>query len=284
MDADCGHRLLHSGRTPQPVLKFNTMFCMTGRYRDRNSTADRALDILALFSDDRLVLGGQEVAEQLGVARSTAYRYLQSLAASGFVEEARPAGYRLGPQVFELARLARKGLGLSEVARPVMEELCASVGETVLLTRRAGSAVICLEREESDHPVRLSYERGHVLPINAGAAALALLAWLPEAEIDDLATHSGLPRFTGATVTEPLALRERLAAIRAAGVAVTRGELDPDVLGVAAPVRNERAEVIAAVSIAALSHRVPDERLPGITEAVCDAAERISRNLIVVTA
>ncbi|NRQ32183.1 IclR family transcriptional regulator [Nonomuraea sp. NN258] len=249
---------------------------MTGQYRGRNSTADRALDILALFGDDRLVLGGQEVAEQLGVARSTAYRYLQSLAGSGFVEEARPAGYRLGPRVFELARLARKGLGLSEVARPVMRELLARVGETVLLTRRAGSAVICLEREESDHPVRLSYERGHVLPINAGAAALVLLAWVPEEEVAELVTAGGLPRFTGATVTEPGALQRRLAAIRSEELAVTRGELDPDVLGVAAPIRDEHGEVVAAVSVAALSHRVPDDRVPEVAAAVREAAGRIS--------
>ncbi|WP_026314231.1 IclR family transcriptional regulator [Actinomadura flavalba] len=259
---------------------------MTGQrasgYRERNSTADRALDILLLFDDGRLVVGGQEVADQLGVARSTAYRYLQSLVASGFIEEQRPAGYRLGPRVFELARLARKGVGLSEIARPVMRDLVETVGEAALLTRRAGATVVCLEREETDHPVRLSYERGHVLPINAGAAALVLLAWAPEKEVADVIEQSGLPRFTGATVTDADVLRERLAEIRASGVAVTRGELDADVLGVAAPIRDERGDVVAAVSIAALSHRVPEERVPEVAAAVRAAAATITERLAVV--
>lgn len=251
-------------------------------YRERNSTADRALDILLLFDDSRLVLGGQEVADQLGVARSTAYRYLQSLTSSGFIEEQQPAGYRLGPRVFELARLARKGVGLSEIARPVMRELVETVGEAALLTRRAGATVVCLEREETDHPVRLSYERGHVLPINAGAAALVLLAWASDKEITEVIEQSGLPRFTGATVTDADVLRERLAEIKASGVAVTRGELDADVLGVAAPIRDENGDVVAAVSIAALSHRVPEDRVPEVASAVEAAAAAITERLAVV--
>ncbi|MEU8798561.1 IclR family transcriptional regulator [Spirillospora sp. NPDC048819] len=254
----------------------------SGTYRDRNSTADRALDILALFGDDRLVIGGQEVADQLGVARSTAYRYLQSLASSGFIEEQRPSGYRLGPRVFELARLARKGIGLSEIARPIMRELVGEVGETVLLTRRTGTAVVCLERESTDSPVRLSYERGHVLPVNAGASALVLLAWASENEVRAVIEASGLPRLTGATVTDADALLARLAEIRSLGYAVSRGELDPDVVGIAAPIRDEERAVTAAVSVAALSHRIPDERIPEVAATVGDAARRISERLAMV--
>lgn len=255
-----------------------------GGYRERNSTADRALDILLLFEDARLTVGGQEVADHLGVARSTAYRYLQSLVSSGLIEEHRPAGYRLGPRVFELARLARKGLGLSEIARPVMRELADRVGEAVLLTRRTGATVVCLEREETDRPVRLSYERGHVLPVNAGASAMVLLAWAPDAEIDEIVRHSGLPKFTGATITDAGVLRERLAAIRERGTAVSRGELDADVLGVAAPIRNADGEVVAAVSVAALSHRVPDGRVPWVVAAVEQAGTEITDKLGIIDA
>ena len=92
------------------------------RYRERNSTADRALDILLLFTAEKPVWAGTEIATQLGVARSTGYRYLQSLVSTGFIEEA-AAGFRLGPRIFELARLARAGIGLSEVSLPSMRRL-----------------------------------------------------------------------------------------------------------------------------------------------------------------
>lgn len=247
-------------------------------YRDRNSTADRALDVLQLFSDERLVWSGAEISEQLGVARSTGYRYLQSLVASGFIEEG-GGGFRLGPRVFELARLARRGIGLSEVARPVMRDLAVEVSESVLLTRRSGNAVVCLELEETSHPIRLSYERGQVLPLNAGAAAEVLLALLPDDEVRALLGPGPLQRFTARTITDPDTFVARLAEIRVNGVAVSRGELDEDVLGIAAPITGADGAVRAAISIAALSSRVPASRVRTVGKAVRAAADAVSVEL-----
>ncbi|MFJ6730131.1 IclR family transcriptional regulator [Streptomyces sp. NPDC091281] len=244
-------------------------------YRGRNSTADRALDILLMFTDDRLDLSATEVAARLDVARSTAYRYLQSLTANGFLEESAGSGFRLGPRVIDLARLARKGVGLSDLARPVMRELVERTGTPALLTRRSGGAVVCLEREEAGTALRLSYERGQVLAVNAGAAALALTAWAPAAELDELLAGP-LPRYTDATHTDPDELRARLAEIREQGHAIGRGELDPDVLGVGAPVTDDHGAVVAALSIAALSHRVPDREVPRYVKAVREAAAELS--------
>ncbi|WP_435824722.1 IclR family transcriptional regulator [Nocardia beijingensis] len=247
-------------------------------YRERNSTADRALDILLLFSADKPVWTGTEIAAGLGVARSTGYRYLQSLSSNGFIEET-PGGFRLGPRIFQLARLARAGLGLSEAALPVMRALAAQVDETVLLTRRSGRSVVCLDLVEAQHTVRLSYERGQVLPINAGAAAEVLLAWADPDEVTSVLEQAPLERFTAKTLTDPAALRARLSRIRKAGIAVSQGELDPHILGVAAPVRNAAGSVCAAVSVAALAARVPRTQLREVESAVKDAAAAISRQL-----
>jgi len=228
-----------------------------------------------MFDDRRLVLSATEVAAHLGVARSTAYRYLQSLTGNGFLEEQEGSGFRLGPRVVALARLARKSVGLSELARPVMRRLVERTGMPALLTRRTGSTVVCLEREDAGTSLRLSYERGEVLAINAGASALALLAWAPAEELDALLAGP-LPRYTRATHADPIALRARLAEIRRQGYAVGNGELDPDVLGIGAPVRSENGDVVGALSVAAFSHRVPEEKVPHYIAAVCQAAEELS--------
>ncbi|MFF3504955.1 IclR family transcriptional regulator [Streptomyces sp. NPDC003247] len=251
----------------------------SGHYRERNSTADRALDILNLFSDGRLSLSGQDVAKELGTARSTAYRYVQSLTAGGFLEEDPRGGFRLGPRILELSRLARRAYGLSEVALPVMDDLRDRTGETVLLTRRVGGNAICLERSEADHPARISYERGSVLPINAGASALVLLAWLPTEEAEKLLSREPLTRFTPNTPTDVKELSARLDRIREEGHCVSRGELDDNILGIAAPLRDAHGSVTAAISIAALERRVPAERLPDVLDMVRDAARRISETL-----
>ncbi|MFF7986888.1 IclR family transcriptional regulator [Streptomyces sp. NPDC007901] len=251
-------------------------------YRDRNSTADRALDILTMFDDVNLVVSGSAVAERLGVARSTAYRYLQSLVAGRFLEEAPGGGFRLGLRVLEIARLARRSYGLSEIAMAPMEALAEETHETVLLTRRTGDLVVCVDRAESTRAVRISYERGSALPINAGASALVLLAWSPDDEARHLLEATALRRFTSATLTDVDALMERLGRIRRLGYSITRGELDPDVVGIAAPIRDENKQVVAAVSVAALASRVYPEAEAEIAQKVLATAGEISERMVVV--
>ncbi|HEY8983805.1 MAG TPA: IclR family transcriptional regulator [Streptomyces sp.] len=254
-------------------------------YRERNSTADRALDILTLFDDTRLVVSGTAVAEHLGVARSTAYRYLQSLVAGRFLEEAPGGGFRLGLRVLEIARLARRSYGLSEVALPSMETLAEEVRETVLLTRRTADLVVCVDRAEcGSRAVRISYERGSTLPLNAGASALVLLAWSPADEARRLLEETDLRRFTPATLVDVDALMERLGRIRRLGYSVTRGELDPDVVGIAAPILDQHGTVAAAVSVAALASRVYPEAEAELARKVQATADAISERLALTAA
>ncbi len=251
-------------------------------YRERNSTADRALDILGMFSDQVSVISAADVAAHLGVARSTGYRYVQSLVTNRYLEEAPAGGFQLGLRVLELARLARRTHGLSEIAAPVLSELAASVHETVLLTRRVGEVVVCLDRAESDvHPVRISYERGATLPVNAGASALVLLAWADPREVQTVLHSARLQKFTPTTITDVNALTVRLEQIRSDGYSVTRSELDDDVLGIAAPIRDGRDRVIAAISVAAVASRVTSQLEARILEAVRDAARRITEQAAV---
>jgi DNA-binding IclR family transcriptional regulator len=252
-------------------------------YRERNSTADRALDILGMFSDDRPVLSGATVAADLGVAKSTAYRYLQSLVASRFLEEAPGGGFRLGLRVLELARLARRTYGLSDVALPTMEKLAAAVHETVLLTRRVGDLVVCVERAESQtHRVRISYERGSTLPINAGASALVLLAWIPPAEAETVLRANPLRRFTPATLTDVDKLLLRLKQIRNDGYSISSSEVDNGVLGVAAPIFDDTGAVVAGVSVAAVSSRTSEEAKASIIREVLAAGAEITERVRVV--
>ncbi|VXC43508.1 IclR family transcriptional regulator [Arthrobacter sp. 9V] len=249
-------------------------------YKDGNSTADRALTILGLFSDARATISATEVASELGVTRSTAYRYLQTLVGSAFLQEGPKSGFRLGPRILELARIARRGNGLSDLALPKMEALAIQFQQTVLLTGRSGPAVICLECEEwSGQYVRFSYERGSRLSINAGAAALTLLAWLPEEEVRALLSREPLQRYSPHTLTDIDSIVDRLAQIRRDGHSITRGEVDAEAMGIAAPVFGPGGDVVAALSFVLLQSRLPEEQLPRMTEALKFQAAELTRSL-----
>lgn len=249
-------------------------------YRERNSTADRALALLQMFHDGRLAISANEVAESMGVARSTAYRYLQTLVQAQFLFEDGRGGFRLGMKVLQLARLARKSFGLGEVGLPVMRALAGEFNQTVLLTKQVGSMVVCLEREESPSQyVRLSYERGTLLSLNAGASALVLLAWLPEAEVRRLLASVELPRFTDATLTDPSQIVARLTAIREAGFGISSGEVDESAMGIAAPIFGSDGRVVAALSVVLIRSMVDDDEVERILEGVTAAASRLSQDI-----
>lgn len=255
-----------------------TFMAQGSGYRERNSTADRALSILQMFDDTRSEVSAVEVAEQLGVARSTAYRYLQTLVQSQFLSDTGRGAFRLGLRILELARIARASFGLVDLAVPRMKELAERHHQTVLLTKQMGPAVICLEREESrSQYIRLSYERGTVLSLNAGASALVLFAWLPEPVVRELIATTPLRKFSHKTLTDVDSVIERLSQIRSDGFAVTDGEVDPSAMGIAAPIFDAHGSVAAALSVVLIRSLAPPAEIEQIVNSVTAAAHEISQ-------
>jgi len=233
------------------------------------------MDVLKMFTESRTVLSAADVAQELGTSRSTTYRYLQSLRSYGFLEEDEHGGFRLGPTIFDLARIARKGLGLSEISVPLMQDLARRLDEAVVLTRRVGSQVVTIEREESSSPIRLSYERGHLFPVHAGASARILLAFAPESEFEQILSTTRLDRFTDRTITDPDELRKSLKTVREKGYAISRGEVDEGVLAVAAPILNKNGGAVAGLTAVTLEARMSRDKLPVVIKAVQECAADI---------
>lgn len=248
-----------------------------GGYRDGNSTADRALTILLMFSDDRRQISAYDIADHLNVSRSTAYRYAQTLVNSEFLTEDPGSGFLLGPKIMELARIARRSYGLSDIALPIMRSLAAEFRDTVLLTRRVGPAILCTEREEwPGQYIRLSYERGSRLPLNAGASAYILLAWMPEDLVRTLLAAEDLRKYTPNSLTDPDAIIGRLQQIRADGYCIARGEVDPDVIGIAAPIFDAGGDVCAGLSMVTLASRLTDSDIDATQQRLVEAAHQIT--------
>ncbi|WP_406486158.1 IclR family transcriptional regulator [Streptomyces phaeochromogenes] len=174
---------------------------------------------------------------------------------------------------------------VSEVTPTSLQKLAEEVQETVLLTRRTGDLVVCVDCAESEtRMVRISYERGSALPLNTGAAALILLAWSAEDEARRLLEAAELRRFTPATLADVDALVGRLGRIRRLGYSITRGELDPDVVGISAPIRNQDGQVVAAVSVAALASRLYPEPEAEVVQKMLVMAGEISERLALAAA
>jgi DNA-binding IclR family transcriptional regulator len=241
------------------------------------NTLEKYVKILSLFSEVAPVLSVPEIASQLNLPISTAYRHVSALKQQGLIDDAgAPGTYRLGTKILELARsVLRKSL--QEIARPAMTRLTEKTGETVILSGLHREQGICLERVEGHHALRVSYERGAIFPLHAGASGKALAAFLPAERLEEIIAQAPLERFSETTITNPDTLRDELAEIRKRGIAYSDGEVLPETYGVAAPILTSSGSVVAVLSISAPSHRMQGKNRNAVAKLVAAAAREISK-------
>lgn len=223
--------------------------------------------------------GVTEIADEVGLPKSTVSRILATLQGEGAVVQDEAGGdYGLGPALVVLAAAADPGENLVVAATPHVEHLMKATGETAGLGVRDGSHVLYVAEASSDTDVTMRDWTGLWAPLHAVPSGLAILAHLADAELDSLLTGP-LEQLTAATVTDPALIRNRLAEIRDEGVVWVRGEFRPDIVSVAAPVWADGA-VVAAIHVHGPSYRFPE---PGtendIADLVIDGATRLSHLL-----
>jgi IclR family transcriptional regulator, acetate operon repressor len=232
--------------------------------------AERVLDILDVLqgASDGVTLGGLAWAARL--PKSSAFRYLATLEARGYV--VRDGGgdtYRLG-LAFQPLRPRDLAL-LAAAARPHLEELCDRFGETINLGVLDGTRVAYLDVVESPRAVRFAARRGGRDPVHSSALGKAIAANLGDAEVRRILAVEGMPARTARTITDPEQFLQELATVRARGHATDNGE-------------NEEGGSCVGVDLAgcrlpaALSLSAPSARLePGQVQEVAAALRRAAR-------
>ena len=191
------------------------------------------LAVLDLFGPDRPVWKADEVASVSGCSVATAYRYLGELCRAGLL--GRVAGdYSLGARVIELDYVVRASDPLRRAALPVMQELRDRTGCDVLLADMIGDRILASHHERGTDPTTVGFGRGRPMPLFQGAGSKAILAALPPARLRRLFTA----REDEAAIMggDWRSFRDAVAAVRRAGHAVSLGELEPQNVGVGAPV------------------------------------------------
>jgi DNA-binding IclR family transcriptional regulator len=215
---------------------------------------DRALTLLGAFADGTPRLTLTDLARRTGLWPSTLLRLAASLERGGMLARGADGLFRLGPATFRLGMLYRAGFDLAEQVRPALARLAGRTAETAVFYVREGDARLCLFRQESDRPVRHAMREGALLPLDRGAGGHVLAAFTGPAE-------------------------GRLAAVRAAGFALSLGERDPDTAAMAAPVFGDGGGFVGALSVSGPIGRFGAARLPALEAALREEAGALSRAL-----
>ncbi|MFF1477658.1 IclR family transcriptional regulator [Streptomyces sp. NPDC058301] len=239
-----------------------------------SQTVDRALSILPLLAQGPADLG--QVAERLGVHKSTALRLLRTLHEHGLVYRQEDQRYRLGARLFALAQEAVENLDVREIAHPHLVALNERIGHTVHLAVYEDGEVLYIDKVESRYPVRMYSRIGKPVAITVAAVAKLLLADLPDAERRAVADKLDYPAYTSRSTPNAAAFLKELAAVREQGWASDLGGHEESINCVAAPVRGTDGRVVAAMSVSAPNVVVTAEELLALLPLVRRTADAIS--------
>lgn len=237
-------------------------------------SVDRAITILEILTRAGEA-GVTEVAAELGVHKSTAFRLIGTMEARGIVEQADMRGkYRLGLGLVRMAGSTAARVDIVQVARPLCKQLAAETGETVNIAVLVESSALYLDQIAGASSLQPHNWVGQRRPLHATSSGKALVAHLERREIDEL-----IPRMeahTPRTVTRRTTLHRHLAEVRERGWAVTVDELEEGITALAAPIRDAHGDVAASVSISGSSLRLGEETREGNVDLLLTAAREIS--------
>jgi DNA-binding IclR family transcriptional regulator len=239
-----------------------------------SQTVARALSILPLLAEGPANL--EQVANQLGVHKSTALRLLRTLHEHGMVQRRPDQRYRLGARLFALAQQAVENLDVRETAHPHLVALNEETGHTVHLAVHEEDEVLYIDKVESRYPVRMYSRIGKPVAITVAAVAKLLLADLPEPQRRLVAQRLDYPRYTPRSITNSHDFLVELAKVREQGWATDLGGHEESINCVAAPVRGPDGRAVAAMSVSAPSVVVSAGELLDLLPLVRRTAEAVS--------
>ncbi|MEU3954801.1 IclR family transcriptional regulator [Streptomyces achromogenes] len=241
-------------------------------------SVDRAVSVLESLARHGEA-GVTEIAEELGVHKSTAFRLLGVLENRGLVAQAKGRGkYCLGAGVLRLAGAAAVRLDISQEGVPVCREVADELGETVNIAVLDDDAAVNIMQARGTAAVTAQNWLGRRTPLHATSSGKVLLAHLPPTLREGLLARP-LTRFTDRTVTGAAVLRAELEAVVRQGYGVTVEELELGLAAVAAPVRAHDGEVIAAISVSGPVYRLDADRLPEVARRTAAAGAELSRRM-----
>jgi len=237
-----------------------------------------ACRLLRHLADQREPMNVTQLAQALKVPRTTCLRIVHTLQSEGFLRE-QGAGYVLGGGMIPLGLKALQDLDLYNQAIPVLAALTDRTGETTHLAVWNEGRAMILNVCDSPHPLRAASRPGTRAFANASATGKVLLAFNYIDRIDEVVPPEERARCTAHSILDTETLKVELRRVQALGYALDDEEYNEGVRCIAAPVRNARGEVCAALGLTAATLRFPEEKIPSFAHEVIGAANTLSAQL-----
>lgn len=204
--------------------------------------------------------GVTEISNVLGVSKGTVYNHLATLVDDDYVVKDDDDQYHLGLRFADVSHNAMSRVPILDLAREEVDKLAEKSGEMALFTVEEHGMGVCMYVAYGDEAVKTPVYVGHRDYLHHTAVGKAILAHLPAERVDEIVERRGLPEVTEHTITDREELEIQLEEARKRGIAFNHQETIPGLVGVGAPIRSQRGEVMGALSIIGPSSRIDDDR------------------------
>lgn len=240
----------------------------------------RAMSILDILGKYERELGITEIGEELCLHKSTVYRLISTLEKRGYIKQnLRTGKYFLGLHLMELGMAVLNQLDLRRVASPYLNELREKTDEVVHLGILDQDQIVYIDKIDIERPLTMGSKIGGRSPGYCTGLGKVLLANLPQDKLEKMFMDTKLYRFTPNTITDYNLLLEHFARIREQGYAIDDEEHELGIRCLAAPIKDYRGEVIAAISVSGPTLRMTREKVDLIGPIITAMGEKISKSL-----
>lgn len=210
----------------------------------------KAIHVLSCFTPDTPELSLADISKRLKLPKSTVLNLLRTLEYFGYIIRTAPSmNYRLGYAIMQLNYCTQMSMPVLRFTLPFLEDLQLKTGKTIYLTTHINGRVLYLDVFHQNRRMYSYSISGKTLPMHCTGCGKAMLAFLPENELEYILNTEGLPAFTPNTITDRNALYRELEEVRNRGYAIDYEEESLGVRCVAAPIRNAQGYPTAAISI-----------------------------------
>jgi DNA-binding IclR family transcriptional regulator len=244
---------------------------------------ERALDVLLCFSMQTPELNMTQIAEKVGIHKSTVHRLLATLERRRFVRRDPVTGiYRPGIRLLQMAYLTLEDMDIRQIVHPYMHKLVDEFRETVDLAILDEGEAVFVDVVESPQRVKLAAAPGQRLPAVSTASGKAILAFLPEDEVKKIRDQNNY-QFKPNKILPLKAFLEDIALTRKRGYAFDEEELEVGIHAIGAPIMGTKGLPIASIAIAGPAYRLPRKLMETIGPKLAHTAQEISKEVFIVS-
>lgn len=242
-------------------------------------SVDRVLDMIEVLAEEQKGLGVTELANRVGLHKSTAHRLLSTLARRNYIEKTEDGNYKIGLKLIEAVSCYINSLELQTEARPYIVQITSHLGLTSHLGVLDGDQVVYIEKMDVVSPVKLYSQIGFRMHAYCSSLGKCLLSNYSKEDLEMRMKNCSFIKFTPNTISSMEEFHEEMGKVRRQGWAMDDQEFEIGHRCIGAPIYDYRGDIIAAISASGDVRVLTDERIEDTAKYVKQAALELSRSM-----